>query len=165
MKLNMTKISVALGLLLILAVCLEARSNKWASARERGLKGKVHILVSSCSDMNGRYETKVKYEFARNGELAKMTAPKPPHYDCIVTLPTSLKVSHRNARGDVSEVSRSLQGDVIEKERYEYEYDKMGNWIKQTTFLMRTYEIVGGDWKEGEWQAKYLCNRSIEYYR
>jgi hypothetical protein len=161
----MTKISVALGLLLILAVCLEARSKKWASARERGLRGKVHILNSSCGDMKGSYETKVKYEFARNGELTKTTAPTPPNYDCILTIPTSLKVTQRNARGDVSEVARSLEGDVIEKERYEYEYDEVGNWIKQTTFLMRTYEMVGGDWKEGEWQAKYLCNRSFEYYR
>jgi len=161
---NMTKISVALGLLLILAVCLEARSNKWASARERGLRGRVHILVSSCGGMTVSNETKVKYEFARTGELTKMTAPIPLQYDCILTIPTSLKVTQRNARGDVSEVSRSLDGDLIEKERFEYEYDEVGNWIKQTTFLMRTYEMVGGDWKEGEWQAKYLCNRSIEYY-
>jgi hypothetical protein len=115
--------------------------------------------------MNGSYETKVKYEFARNGEVTRMTAPTPLQYDCILTIPTSLKVTQRNARGDVSEVSRSLEGDVIEKERYEYEYDDVGNWIKQTTFLMRTYEMVGGDRKEGEWKPKYLCNRSIEYYR
>ena len=162
---NATKISLASGLLLILAVCLEAKNNKWASSRERGLRGKVHILFSGCGDMNGSYETKYKYEFARSGELTKMTGPTPPQYDCILTLPTSLKVTQRNARGDVSEVSRFLEGDVVEKERYEYEYDEVGNWIKQTTFLMRTYEMVGGDWKEGEWQAKYLCKRTIEYYR
>ena len=80
-------------------------------------------------------------------------------------VPTLLQATQRNARGDISEVSRSLDGDVIEKERFEYEYDDVGNWIKQTIFLMRTYEVEGGDWKEGEWQPKYVCQRTFEYYR
>jgi hypothetical protein len=49
-------------------------------------------------------------------------------------------------------------------ERYEYEYDDKGNWIKRTATIMRNYEIKGGNWKEGEWQAEDVCIRKIEYY-
>jgi len=161
----MWKISISVISIIVLGFCLQAQTtSKWATARKRGLTGKVRVLQQSCSDMNGAYETKYKYEFARDGALMKMTSPTPPHYDCIIAFPTSLKVTQRNAKGDISEVSRSLDGDVIEKERYEYEYDEVGNWIKQTTLLMRTYEMEGGDWKEGEWQSKYVCKRSFEYY-
>ena len=146
--------------------CLQAQDgSKWPSVRERGLKGKVHVLHSSCSAVNGNYETKYKYEFARSGALTRMTSPNFKQWDCILATPTSVKVTQRNERGDFSEVSAFLEGDLVEKERYEYEYDSVGNWIKQRAFLMRKYEMEAGSWKAGEWQAKYLCKRAIEYYR
>lgn len=162
----MWKISISVVLTIIVVLSLQAQTtSRWPTARERGLKGKVRVLEESCSDVKGTYEFGYKYEFGRNGALVKMTSPTPPKYDCILMVPTSIKVTQRNARGDISEASRSLDGDVLEKERYEYEYDEAGNWIKQTTLLMRTYEMEGGDWKEGEWQPKYLCKRTFEYYR
>jgi hypothetical protein len=163
---DMWKISISVVLTIGIVLCLQAQTtSRWSTVRQRGLKGKVRVLQQSCSDIKGTYDTKYKYEFAHNGALVKMTSPAPPHYDCILMFPTSLTVTQRNARGDISEVSRSLDGDVIEKERYEYDYDEIGNWIKQTTLLMRTYEMEGGDWKEGEWQPKYVCKRTFEYYR
>ncbi len=152
-------------LLLTCALCVQAqKQGQWASARYRGLKGAVHTVVSKCSDINGSLETKNKYEFARDGMLMTITSPQYTLPDCIISTPVNHKITKRNSRGGVEEVSLFLYGDVLEKERYEYEYDGAGNWIKQVTYLMRNYSIEGASWKEGEWQAKYVCSRTIEYY-
>ena len=161
MKRNLT----VLFLLLIFAIGAQAqKQGVWVAARERGLKGAVHTVVSSCADINRTHETRIKYEFTRDGKVTTITAPQFPRYDCIISFSVSYKITKRNSRGDAEEVAIVLDGDVMEKERYEYEYDGAGNWIKQVTFRTRTYETVGDDWKAGEWRALYVCNRTIEYY-
>jgi hypothetical protein len=161
----MMRIITTLFLLLILVLGVQAQNQgRWASAHERGLKGAVHIVVSSCSDIKGNYETRYKYEYARDGELKVITSPQIKLPDCIISTPMSHKITKRNSSWDVEEVSYFLEGDLLEKERYEYEYDSVGNWVKAVTYLMRTYEMEGGNWKEGEWQARYVCTRTIEYY-
>jgi hypothetical protein len=154
-------------MLLLVAFALGAQAQErgaWASARERGLKGAVRTVSDTCSDVKAKFETRYKYEFARNGELIVITGPQLPRYDCIIAFPVSYKITKRNSRGDVEEVAILLEGDVIEKERYEYEYDSAGNWIKQVTSRMRTYEVEGDEWKAGEWRAFYVCTQTIEYY-
>jgi hypothetical protein len=159
------RIFIAILLLLVFTAGVQAQKRgAWASARERGLKGAVHTVVSTCSSVRGKLETRYKYEFDRDGKLLMITGPQLPHYDCIISVPVSNKIAKRNNRGDVEEVAIVLEGEVLEKERYEYEYDSAGNWIKQVTFRTRTYEAVGDDWKAGEWRALYVCTRTIEYY-
>lgn len=161
----MTRILTTLLLLLAFALCIQAqKKGVWASARARGLKGVVKTVESKCSDINGKYETRYKFEFARDGKLMAITAPQFDLPDCIVSLPVSYKIMKRNTRGDMEEIGKFVEGDLMEKERYEYEYDSAGNWTKQVTFVTRTYEMAGGDWPAGEWRARYVCNRAIEYY-
>jgi hypothetical protein len=164
-EVKMTKLIASFALVVIIALGLNAQGNKrWASARERGLRGKVHILVSSCSDMAGNYETRYTYEFDRSGKLIKITSPTPKKVDCIVSIPVSHKVTKRNDKDEIEEVSSLIEGSLVSKEKYEYEYDAIGNWVKQITLLMRTYEMDGGDWKTGEWKPVGRCRRAIEYY-
>jgi hypothetical protein len=161
----MTKLIASFALVVVVALGSNAQGDKrWASARERGLRGKVHILVSSCSDMVGNYETRYTYEFDRSGKLMKITSPTPKKFDCIVSIPVSHKVTKRNDKGEIEEVSSFIEGSLVLKEKYEYEYDAIGNWVKQITFLMRTYEMDGGDWKADEWKPVGRCTRTIEYY-
>lgn len=153
---------------LLLAVTLGAQARKqggWASARERDLKGGVRTVVSTCSDVDGRYATTFKFEFARDGKLMVITAPQFPQYDCIISLPTSYKITRRNKRGDATEASFLVNGALEKKERNELEYDANGNWIKAVTYEMREYEMEGSPWKAGERQARTVCRRTIEYYR
>lgn len=161
----MKRILATLVLLLAPSIYVPAQKQRgWGSARERGLRGVVHTVVSMCSDTNGKNETRFRYEFSRDGKMAVVTAPQFSQYVCINYFPFSQKITKRNGRGDVEEISIFIKDDVAEKERYEYEYDDSGNWIKQVRSVMRTYEMEGGDWKAGEWQAKYVCRRKIEYY-
>jgi hypothetical protein len=154
---------ITLLLLLTIPIFVQSqKSGRWASARERGLKGRVHTVISKCSNINGNYEARYKYEFARDGELLIIESPQSNLP--VVRNPLSYKVTGRNSQGDIGEVSYFLEGGIIEKERYEYEYDSLGNWIKQVTSIMRTYGMEGGNWKAGEWQTKYVCNRMIEYH-
>jgi hypothetical protein len=150
--------------LLLLTFPIYVQSQKlvqWASARERGLEGKVHTVIIRCFGINGDNEARYKYEFAHNGELMVIESPR---FNLpIVRNPLSYKITGRNSLGDIQEVSYFLEGGIIEKERYEYEYDRAGSWIKRATSIMKTYEIEG-KWKAGEWQTKYVCNRQIEYY-
>jgi hypothetical protein len=161
----MMRALTTLFLLLAFAFGIQAQENApLASARKRGLKGAVHIVLSKCSNINGEYEIRYKFEYDRDGTLRVIESPQ--WNVPIVGDPRSHKITKRNHRGDVEEISYFYvkKGDVTEKERYEYEYDSAGNWVKQVTYLMRNYSMEGASWKEGEWQAKYVCNRAIEYY-
>ena len=148
-------------LLFALAFGAQAQGlRRWASASARGLKGKVHTLISRCSDIAGKYETRYKYEFARDGELMVIESPQ---FKSPIFI-RQHKVTKRNVRGDIEEVSIIHHGEVVEKEKYAIEYDSVGNWVKAMTFVMREYEMEGGDWKAGEWKARNICQRTIEYY-
>jgi len=102
--------------------------------------------------------------FARDGTLITIVAPKFQHPDCIIALPTSHKITRRNNRGEVIEAYLLIEGELAEKERYELEYDSVGNWIKLATIKLRVYEIEGDSWKAGEWGVQNICHRTIEYY-
>lgn len=161
----MARIFTSLFLLLTFVIGVQAQKQEaWASARERGLKGVVRAVVSTCSDIDGKHKTTIKYEFSRGGELMVITAPQLPRYDCIVAAPTSYKIIRRDGRGNVTGASLLVHGEVERKERYEYEYDAAGNWVKVVTFVMREYEMEGGGWRAGEWKALYVCQRTVEYY-
>jgi hypothetical protein len=152
-------------MLLTFALCVQAqKQGRWASARERGLKGAAHTLIDKCSNVGSGFEYGYKYEFARDGRLMVITSLQIdlPAYN--VSFPGSYKITKRNSRGDITEASFFIKGELERKERYEIEYDSAGNWIKMVTYVMREYEVEGGNWKAGEWQAKYVCNRTIEYY-
>lgn len=155
--------SIIFLLLLTFTQGIQAQKHRtWASARERGLTGVVHIVISKCSDISGNHEIRYKYEYALDGKLIVIESPQ--LNSPIVSGSLSHKITGRNNRGDIEEVSFFI-GDALErKEKYKYEYDSVGNWIKRVTFVMREYEVVGGSWKAGEWQAKYVCSRTIEYY-
>ena len=140
------------------------KGGRWASARDRGLRGAVRSLVTTCSDSSGKYDTTFKYEFATDGKLVTISAPQFPQYDCILTIPETRKGTKRNAHGDVEEVSYFLEGDLTRKQRGEYSYDNVGNWTNLVTSEMLTYTWEGGP-PEGSWRVINVCTREIEYYR
>ena len=150
-------------LLLLIALSSQAQQDGWwGSARQRGLKGPVHVVTIKCSYPNRTGSTTQKYEFARDGKLLVITGPQAfmPHY----IFQESRKVTKRNSHGDVEEVSFSLEGDVIRRNRGEYIYDDVGNWTKLVTSEMLTYTWDGGP-PENTWRVKDVCTRDIEYYR
>jgi hypothetical protein len=163
---DMLRTLTTLFLLLAFAFSLQAqKQGRWASARERSLRGVVRTVVSSCSDVSGKYETRYKYEYAPDGKLMAITSPQSNLNVHINSFPVSYKITKRNGSGEIEEVSMLLEGDVMGRERYEYEYDSVGNWIKMVRFKMRTYELAGGDWPAGEWRAQHVCKQMIEYYQ
>jgi hypothetical protein len=165
MKTRTTLIASVLLLTAFTIVSPAQKGGAWASARDRGLKGSVRTLINTCTDSSGKYVTTLKYEFAPDGQLVTIHAPQFPHYDCILTTPMSQKITKRNRNGDPEQFDRFVAGDVFERERYEYEYDSVGNWTKQVTYLMHNYSQEGSDWKEGEWRRTYVCTRQFDYYR
>jgi hypothetical protein len=161
----MTRIPAILFLLLASSFYVQAQNRSgWASARELGLRGAVRTVVSKCSEGSMNTETRFKYEYARDGKLMAITAPQFKQWDCIISSPTSYKITRRNSRGDVTEAALFVSGELERKERYEYEYDGVGNWIRVATLVMREYEMAGGSWKAGEWRALHVCTRTIDYY-
>ncbi|MDX6710472.1 MAG: hypothetical protein QOH96_1488 [Blastocatellia bacterium] len=163
----MKRILVAISLLLFSPICLLAqKGGKWASARERHLRGTVQTVVQTCSDIGSKTSFTHKYEFARDGTLMVITQPQFQIYILISSrsFPVYYKITKRNSRGDVVEGSLLNRGELEQKEKYELEYDGVGNWIKMKKIVMRDYEYAGSSWKEGEWQAQHVCNRTIEYY-
>ena len=163
---NMKKFLTCSFLLFILPICLQAqKGGEWASARERRLRGAIRTLLSTCTDIKSQKSIVMKYEFAHDGTLLAISAPQLPNYSGIHILPVKLKITGRNAKGDVVETSiMSSDGEVWEQNRRELEYDVKGNWIKETRSLMKNYQEVGSDWKEGEWRTIEICNRTIEYF-
>jgi hypothetical protein len=155
-------ISIVL-LMAMLPPCVQAqRYLKPLTAHQRGIKGAVHVVEGNCVSSDGMSKTNVLFEYSRKGE--EIRGPKLVVPDCMVVTPGTQPAGKRNSRGDVEEFSVYLFEELFSTERYEYEYDDRGNWIKRTTVIMRNYEIEGGSWKAGEWQAKEVCTRKIEYY-
>jgi hypothetical protein len=163
------RITTTLVLLLTVSFCAEAQNPfSWSSARKSGLKGAVHTVESKCSDINGNYETRYKYEYARDGKLMTITGPYVELSDIIigdVMEPITSKITKRNSRGEIEEVSSFIEGDLLGKEKYEREYDNVGNWIKRTDYQWVKFDSLDGRWKADEWRATYVCSRTIQYYQ
>src|SRR5258705_9853376 len=160
----MKRILVTISLLPFSSICLLAqKGGKWASASERHLRGAVQNVVETCSGIGSKWSFTYKYEFARDGTLMVITEPQYARGNFDGS-PVSYKITKRNTMGDVVECSLLSLGDLVQKEKYELEYDGVGNWIKMKKIVMRDYEDEGSSWKEGEWQAEEVCNRTIEYY-
>jgi hypothetical protein len=122
----------------------------------------VRTVVEECSNVGDSFRSGYKYEFARDGKLMVITSLQSDRPAFYVS-GGSWKFIKRNNRGDVTEGSYFFMGALEHKERYEFEYDSIGNWIRQVNLVMREYEIEGSG-TAGKWLAHQVCKRTIEYY-
>lgn len=161
----MKKISATLFLLLACALCSEVQGqrSRWASARERRLKGPVRSVLERCSS-GGDFKTAYKYEFDRGGKLTAITSFQPERPAVTVGDPRTHKITRRDGRGWPAEVSFFEGGELESRERYEVEYDDAGNWTRLVTYVMRDYEVVGSGTAR-KWLVASSCDRTIEYHR
>jgi hypothetical protein len=161
---SIIKMSFLLFLLLAFILCLQAQKRgRWASARERGLRGPVRTVIERCSNVGASLKYGHKYEFARDGKLIVITSLQIDRPAYNVSYPSSHKITKRNSRGDVTEASFFTGGELERRERYDIEYDSVGNWTKRVTYIMKEYEVEGSD-TAGKWLAQYTCIREIDYY-
>ena len=102
MKFQIQKFLITILVLFAYAAGLAAQYNyRWASARQRHLKGSVHVVTRQCTGKSGQIITE-KYEFARDGKLLIVTEPQAFMPDIMT--PESRKVKKRNTHGDAEEV-------------------------------------------------------------
>lgn len=76
--------------------------------------------------------------------------------DGKATAKTALTFDDRN--NPITTTTQSTSGEIMEKRKAEYEFDKSGNWTKKSDFV----------WKEGDgkadWKLMNVVYRNIEYY-
>lgn len=160
----MNKLVVTL-LLMLMSPALPSvsalRRMKPLTAKQQGLKGTVRAVEHSCSTPDGKVHPQY-YVYSRKGK--ELLGPVVLLPDCMVGPLASPRGVKRNDMGDVVEGSLYVEGELFSAERYEYEYDSTGNWVRRAAMIMRNYEMEGGDWKAGEWRNKEECRRRIEYY-
>jgi len=155
----MTRIFATLLLLLTFALSVQAqKTGEWASARERGLKGSVRKVIEKWFDGEGHYLDEYGYEFARDGKEMSITAPQFSGPTLRVFSKLSERVTKRNSRGDIEEVSFFIKKMWYRKIKYLYEYDDIGNWLKIVAYEAESRMA------ESEWHTVYVCQRTIEYY-
>ena len=162
----LTRVFATIFLSLTFIVSLQAQDRgRRASASEHGLTGAVREVVFRCSnitDINRRLDYSYTYVYARDGKVKK--SPKFDLPDCILYAgEPRWEVIKRNDKGHVEEAAFYIDDELYRREKYEYEYDSVGNWIKQVTYTISFEAISRG--AEEEWKATHVCRRTIEYYR
>lgn len=159
----MARILTTLFLMLTFAVSPQAQKRgRWASANDRGLKDSVRTVVEQCSNVDDSFRYGYKYEFTGDGKLMVIISLQPERPSYNIT-GGSWKFVKRNVRGNATEGSYFFMGELEHRERWEFEYDSIGNWTQRVTYVMREYEIVGSG-TAGKWLAQQVCKRTIEYF-